>query len=334
MHGKYLPLILGTVLFFALGAWSLRALPASPQGAPAAQSTPAPAPTPHIATAAELAHARAQWRHSAHADTFDQGMGANTTCARCKSPLNWDPAAAAATEAQALNCGACKRTPGAPRPELTGGTAVAASDWKQIGCAICHKPAGDSFETTIAFWDQSKEQYVPMATASELCAQCHEGQHGFEVIKEQAASPAHRGWSCVRCHGPHGDQIVKCIDCHDPKMGKGVAEHARHVQVNCTACHDAGQLSIWHDTDAASKHYGEVVPVRFAHALRSWTSHDVALGVRCERCHHPANETVAPVAASTSCTVCHPDGASLTWCRKFERNPDPNATATPKGGGQ
>ncbi|MBI5880364.1 MAG: hypothetical protein HZB53_22155 [Chloroflexi bacterium] len=327
-------LLVGALLIGALVAWGSPAHSATPLRAPAAQSTPAPTPPTRIATAAELAHARVQWQHSAHAETFDKGMGANTTCARCKSPLNWDPVGSAATQAQALNCGACKRTPGAPRPELTGGTAVAESDWKQIGCAICHKPAGDSFETTIAFWDQAREQYLPMATTSELCAECHEGQHGFQVMDEQAASPAHRGWSCVRCHGSHGDQAVKCTDCHDPSKGKGVADHARHRQVNCSACHDAGGLSIWHETDPDSKHYGEVITLRFAHALTSWTSHDITLAVRCERCHHPANESVAPVADSTSCTVCHPDGAALTWCRKFERNPDPNVTAAPKGGGQ
>jgi hypothetical protein len=334
MHGKPLHLITSAVLFFALGTWSGLALPGEPARAPAALQTPMPTTAPRVATASELAHARAEWERSAHAETFDRGMGANTTCARCKSPLNWDPVASEAMQTQALNCGACKRTPGAPRPELAGGTAVAESDWKQIGCAVCHKPAGDSYETAPAFWDQAREQYVPVADATELCGHCHEGQHGFEVLEEQAASPAHRGWSCVRCHGPHGDRTVQCTDCHDPNRGKGTADHARHTQVNCSACHDAGGLSIWHDTYPESKHYGEVIALRFAHALTSWTSHEIALEVRCERCHHPANDTVAPVAERTGCTACHPEGASLFWCRKFERNPDPNATAAPKGGGR
>ena len=78
-----------------------------------------PTPTGRVATLAELAQARLEWSKSAHADTYDQGMGANTTCARCKSPRNWDENIPAV--AQSLDCAACKREPGAPRPELESG---------------------------------------------------------------------------------------------------------------------------------------------------------------------------------------------------------------------
>jgi hypothetical protein len=94
----------------------------------------------------------------------------------------------------------------------------------------------------------------------------------------------------------------------------------RHPQ-NCSACH--GGLSIWHDTDAESKHYGEVIALRFAHALTSWTSHEIELAVRCERCHHPASETVRRCRPHRHGV--YPDGASLFW--SVFRNPDPNAAA-------
>ena len=293
-------------------------------------SAPTPQPTPtrgHIATQAELAAARSEWGHSAHADTFDAGQGANTTCASCKSPRNWDPTDLAG-QAQALDCNACKRVPGAPRPALEGGVPIAQKDWHNVGCEICHEPVGDSYYTSISFWNQAMGKYEPVASTTELCAKCHEAQHGFQVIEEQTASVAHQGWECTRCHGAHGAPSA-CTNCHDPKVGKGAQEHALHPKVNCTACHDAGGLSIWHDTDSNSKHYGEYAAVRFGHALRSWTSHDLTLQVQCERCHHPQGAGQTVVAANIGCTQCHPDGAASVWCAAFTRNSDPYPTATP-----
>ncbi len=294
-------------------------------GAPAPFALPSPTPTGHIATAAELAQARADYLHSRHANTFDNGQGANTTCARCKSPKNWDPQAPAA--AQALDCSTCKRIPGAPRPDLEGGVPVEQADWQNLGCEICHQPAGSSYITSVSFWNQATKAYEPVASVTDLCAKCHEGQHGFMVIEEQTASPAHRGWECTRCHGAHGTPS-QCTNCHDPTLGAGAAEHARHPQVNCTACHDAGGLSIWHDGDSNSRHYNEYAPIRFAHALRSWTSHALARQVACQRCHHPRNETLGPVVENVLCNDCHPEGAVLFWCRFFPRD-FPFGTPTP-----
>ena len=90
--------------------------------------SPTTTPTPRVATQEELLTAQTEWELSAHADTFDSGMGANTTCARCKSPMNWDPSQDMAAQA-ALDCGSCKRIPGAPRPELESGVSVVQDDW-------------------------------------------------------------------------------------------------------------------------------------------------------------------------------------------------------------
>jgi hypothetical protein len=280
-----------------------------------------PTPTGRPATPAEQQRAWAEWAQSAHADTFDNGQGANTTCARCKSPKNWDPTATTAAE-QALNCAACKRIPGAARPELEGGVPVAQQDWQSIGCDICHQPVGDSYSTSIAYWNQASGRYEPVRDTLELCAKCHEGRHGFEVVEEQMASKAHQGWACTQCHGAH-TLVSRCTSCHDPSVGAGAAEHATHTKVNCTACHDAGGLSIWRDADASSRHYGFYVPVRFAHTLTSWPSHNLQREVRCERCHHPEGAQRAVIASRVSCETCHPNGAVLFWCEYFPRNADP-----------
>lgn len=290
----------------------------------AQEATPPPPGRP--ATAGEVAQARDEWRQSAHADTYDDGMGANTTCARCKSPKNWDPTAQAAQEA--LNCASCKRVPGAPRPSLTAGVSVPKTEWEDIKCDICHIPIGDTYGINVAFWNQATGSYEAIATETELCAHCHEGQHGFQVVTEQEKSPAHQGWDCSRCHGAHGAPAF-CTDCHDPAVGGGARDHALHQQVDCTACHDAGHLGIWQDTDADSTHYGEYITVRFAHTLTSWPSHNLQAEVSCTRCHHPRGQQRAAVAPDVACGECHQGGAVLFWCRNFTRDLDP-AAASPK----
>lgn len=295
--------------------------------APASTSTPAPTIVHRPATAAELESARALWKQSAHADTYDNGMGANTTCARCKSPQNWDPAAPAAEEA--LNCASCKREAGLPRPDLMAGIPVSQVDWHNIACEICHEPVGDSYYIAVTFWNNKLQTYEPVTDTTELCARCHEGRHGFEVMSEQTISTTHQGWSCIQCHGAHG-QPVTCQDCHDPATGDGAAEHERHIEVNCTACHDAGHLGLWQETDTTSRHFGEIIPVRFAHTLTSWPSHNLQRSVACQRCHHPRGAKLPALAAEVACDQCHVNGAVLNWCANFERDGDPNVILAPQ----
>ena len=285
--------------------------------------TPSPqlTPTARIASPEALATAQAEWEGSAHSESYDLGMGANTTCARCKSPRNWDPYAEAADEA--LNCSSCKRLPGAPRPDLLQGMPVAEEDWMGITCDIRHEPSGDSFSVDISYWNNEKQQYEIVDSTTELCAHCHEGQHGFEVIEEMRQSPVHKSLECVDCHGPHGSS-TKCDDCHDPTTGDGAQDHESHTAINCTACHDAGGLTIWLDIQENSRHYNEFIPVRFAHTLTSWPSHNLQTTVNCVRCHHPSQSSKGRVLAQdVSCEVCHENGAMFIWCENFPRDENP-----------
>jgi hypothetical protein len=291
--------------------------------------TPTQQPTvePHIASMDELQIARAEWSQSKHANTYDSSVGANTTCASCKSPRNWDPANLALEAAH--DCAACKRIPGAARLELSGGDVVPQSEWKNIGCEICHQPmGGDSYWTGIAFWDQANQGYEPIESVGELCAKCHEGQHGFEVVEEQRNSIAHNQWGCTLCHGTHGSPSA-CTDCHDPAESTGASEHDRHPGVNCTACHDQGGLNIWLDDELNARHSGKYIPRKFAHTLTSWPSHNLSKQINCLRCHHPPSGDQPVVAQTVSCLVCHPDGEVFLWCNYFPRNPDPNPTPMP-----
>jgi len=288
-----------------------------------------PTPAGEVASPAELQAAREEWLQSAHDETYDQGMGADTTCARCKSPMNWDPSQELAA-LEARDCGSCKRIPGATRPALQSGVAVPEADWQDISCSICHIPAGDSFYKSVAYWNQQLGEYEPVENTTELCAKCHEGQHGFEVIAEQEGTLAHRNMTCTECHGAHG-LTSRCTDCHDPTQGPGAPEHARHPSVNCTGCHDRSGLTIWQEPDIASKHYEQYITRRFAHTLTSWPSHNLSKDVFCQRCHHPTGSQNTIVVPYVSCDQCHQhqEGAVWMWCTYFQRNipsGDPQAT--------
>jgi hypothetical protein len=292
---------------------------------PAQSATATPKPTPHIATPAEFDAARITWSQSRHANTYDAGMGANTTCALCKSPRNYDPDALAKLAAE--DCSACKREPGQPRPDLSGGVPVAQADWKSIGCDVCHEPVGNSYSTALSFWNAERGVYEPIKTSAELCAKCHAEQHGFGVIWEQSVSPAHKGWDCVRCHGSH-NAPVKCIDCHDINTGRGAEAHRQHQKVDCTACHDAMKSVIWQDPYPDSRFFGRYFPQRTAHALRSWPSHNLQTQVDCKYCHHPQGAQQTTLASEVSCqnSACHPNGATFNWCPAFPRNEAPNGS--------
>lgn len=313
---RFIPILLvmaGCILLLVAGQ-----VQAASDSAPMA--TEQPTPSGHIASEQELQAAYQVWSASKHASTYDNGMGGNTTCARCKSPTNWDPTNLAFDAS--LDCASCKRIPGAERPLLTGGVIVPEEEWNNIGCNICHQPAGDSFYTSIAYWNQATQGYDSVESIHELCEKCHEGQHGFEVIEEQEASIAHHGWECTTCHGAHGSP-ASCLDCHDDPKILAEPQHVMHPSVNCTACHDAGRLSLWIETDPASKHFGQYITRRFAHTLTSWPSHDLSREVNCIKCHHPLGLEQTSIVPNVSCEACHLDGASLTWCTHIPRDGDP-----------
>ncbi|MBK8021547.1 MAG: hypothetical protein IPK19_08990 [Chloroflexi bacterium] len=291
-------------------------------GIQAQEGSPTPVPDDTLATPLQVAEAMAAWETSEHASTFDDGMGADTTCARCKSPMNWDPSGLAAEAA--MNCSSCKRIPGQPRPVLMGGEAVSEEDWRHIGCEVCHEPVGDTFRVEAAFWNQSLANYEPVESPDDLCAHCHEGSHGFEVTEEVRKDDAHPGWSCLDCHDPHGGSVA-CTDCHDATTGPGAEEHLTHTDVHCTACHDAGNLGLWRDYDAGSQYEDVVITRRFAHTLTSWPSHNLQTEVACQRCHHPGSIERPALAQTVSCgnENCHPSGAVLYWCMLFPRDVQP-----------
>lgn len=67
---------------FGLLAVSVQVLPILRQMAKSPEATPE-GDTSRSGTEEDLAAAREAWANSAHADTFDNGMGANISCTAC-----------------------------------------------------------------------------------------------------------------------------------------------------------------------------------------------------------------------------------------------------------
>ncbi len=200
--------------------------------------TPSVKKTPHVATADELRVAQAQLERTRHANTYDNGLGANSTCALCKAPRNYDLNPAAMESAE--DCAACKRQPGQPRPNRDPSIPVARQDWKSIGRDVCHQPVGSSYSTAISYWNPTLGQYEVDCTA------CHDVGH-LAVWKDPNPSSRYYGrWMPqpmahdLRSWPSHNLEVgVDCTRCHYPPDPLGTALFS----VECTnaMCHPPGK---------------------------------------------------------------------------------------------
>jgi hypothetical protein len=102
--------------------------------------------------------------------------------------------------------------------DQTGPWAVNADSarlWEGIKCAVCHDPASTA-PNQLAFFDPTKEAYVPVGSTTELCEKCH--QAGTDDSRDLAGS-VHEGLQCTDCHFVAGsehslDPTEACARCH------------------------------------------------------------------------------------------------------------------------
>ena len=247
---------------------------------------PAPTAVPPTPTV-NVTAVRQAWQSSPHANTFDEGKGPNTYCARCHSPQNWDPAAKIDAPP---NCVSCKFSFD-PAPRIAkGNPPVAHADWKDVGCADCHATANGVVSSQIAWTDKVTGKSVQVASATLLCEKCHTDT---DTIKHKIdlGTSAHKGFTCVSCHDPHST-VASCSTqaCHPTNTPtfKAIAGHDdAHKNVSCEACHDASGAKIGTDK-------GTFVTLKSSELLGRTTtapvpSHNLARAVDCARCHAAGN---------------------------------------------
>lgn len=245
-------------------------------------NTPAPTPTQ------DWSAIRQAWQSSQHANTYDEGKGPNTYCARCHSPRNWDPAAKVD---DMPNCVSCKFSFDPVMRVARSNPPVAKSDWKNIGCEICHKTQNGVTEQQVAWLNAATGQYQVVANTTELCSKCHLDNDVLRH-KRDLGDGAHKDYACIRCHNPHSTK-ASCTaqGCHaDVLTAKPVPRHDQaHATVTCIACHDSSGFKV-----GIEKATGAWITFRTTELLgRSTTapyqSHRVGHAVDCLKCHAPNN---------------------------------------------
>jgi hypothetical protein len=132
--------------------------------------------------------------------------------------------------------------------KFTSTTAVAhSSEWPSVSCTTCHDPHNP---TKPAYFDPITKTYQPMATADQLCGQCHGNLRfpgtdhlsynvltgtGGEGIPDQQTMP---GATCTSCH-----MFVSSVDGSNSAMFHGhswainVKEADGTTTSSCTQCH-------------------------------------------------------------------------------------------------
>ena len=139
-------------------------------------------------TTASIAAITALWEDGDHNNVaFGATPGTNTYCARCHSPLNWDPEAMRGGPVPG-SCFNCKLGP-MWRQTALGNVAVIEDDFEPIGCSTCHDGGTGP---DVALWNNGTMGYDAVATNGELCESCHGDGYGGDYAISSAEDG---GWA-------------------------------------------------------------------------------------------------------------------------------------------
>ncbi len=245
-----------------------------------APPTPVPFPAGHIVEA---------WQKGPHSHTYDEGKGPNTYCARCHSPLNWDPASKVDPQP---NCVSCKFPFDRAMRVAQGNPPVAQKDWKSITCEVCHQVRDGKIDPMIAWWNQEAQAYESVSDATALCTRCHTDT---EILRHRPdlGTRSHVGFGCTSCHEPHstaaGCSTPGCHSESEKQMCPRTGQDTAHRQVTCGACHDAGGLPVGPDADSGLWVTFRTTEVMGRSSTKAYQSHNLTPNVDCTRCHHAGN---------------------------------------------
>lgn len=180
------------------------------------------------------------WEAGPHSAEYDLEKGPNTYCARCHSPLNWDPEAEIDPPP---NCVSCKFPHENEVRIAAGNPLIPEDEWQGVSCQVCHAE-GVGGETVVVAWQDEVTGYAEVVSnSSELCEKCH---HDTETLSHQREiSGIHSDLSCVECHNPHSGR-ASCGDvgCHAEQQAAFAVVIPAHVGVTeketCVECHTEG----------------------------------------------------------------------------------------------
>jgi hypothetical protein len=236
------------------------------------------------------------WNQSAHARSLHMSGDNKQSCAKCKSPANYN----ASASSSAL---------------------IAAADWQGIQCRVCHNMHNVSYSNStggkpLAFYNSTASSlagypvYEAVPNATVLCENCHTGSshdskyggthkdvvkfdcadchanstfnnatHLFEVKNTTSgatgcevchdATSAHSNFIEFSIHG-----IVTCEACHDNTVAKNSSDFVVNVSVGM----DAG---LYKDTST-----NEWTTYKVSHGSpATWPLHNISKSIDCNKCH-------------------------------------------------
>ncbi len=263
--------------FILAGCSAAAATPAS------SQPTSTPAPVDPI-TAEQQA-----WQSSPHANTYDQGKGPNTYCARCHSPENWVPTSKIDSPP---NCVSCKFATDAKIRVAPDNPLVPPEEWKSIGCEVCHPSDNGVVSKQIGYLDSQTGYHQSVASSTELCEKCHTDTETLRH-KRDLGTGAHASLTCTSCHDPHST-VASCTNsaCHTNTLAAGTTipgHDAAHQKVSCIACHDASGLEVKPQETGGLWTTFRTTELLGRATTDAYQSHAIQLEVDCKRCHYPDN---------------------------------------------
>jgi hypothetical protein len=235
----------------------------------------------------------ADWAESPHADTYVMSAdGKNSSCAACHAPVQWVPS----MEDMPESCGSCKFEVDPPPP------VIVEADWTHVECKVCHAEKKGKIQPQVLWLEIAAiEEYAEVSSHSELCLKCHLAGELAGHVSVQVQGD-HYGYECTDCHQAHDTEIsCSSAGCHQDVLGDdaGISGHDEdHASVSCEACHDAAGLRVGPQLETGE--WTTFLPVEAGEIeWKPFVSHNTAINVDCERCHHADNPWDLSVISST-----------------------------------
>ena len=164
----------------------------------------------------------------------------------------------------------------------TNTTAANAAFWPHLECAACHNVPGDHPDTmpTLALFSSQTRQYVPIATASALCGQCHGNLQFYDTDHL-----IYNAWTNSGHAKTQTDVATELSQSHPGETPASVT-----AGENCVACHaPTAVLANGGMTESQALGYffttsnGQFTANTVSTQLAEWPA------VSCTACHDPHN---------------------------------------------
>lgn len=181
------------------------------------------------------------WKAGPHAAGYDLGKGPNTYCARCHSPMNWDPAAQIDPPP---NCVSCKFPQEEDVRIAEGNPLIPESNWQGVSCGVCHPQGIETTDIELGWFNKVTGYTEAVTSTTDLCEKCH---HNTDTLRYQVdlGIQTHIDFTCTDCHEPHSAR-ASCGNngCHEDVISVMAINNPVHLGVSenakCLECHTQG----------------------------------------------------------------------------------------------